>query len=83
MSKSRVARIAPPEAVPDDRDDLDRVARRLRTIAKILDDDVGEALAGCKESDDVYPYFEIMLDAIRTEAARLDKHCEHLGKAVA
>jgi len=58
--------------------DLDSVARRLRTIARILYDDVGEALAGCDESDDVYPYFELMLDAIRTEATRIEKHTEQL-----
>jgi hypothetical protein len=80
VSKSTIARIVPPEASPTVDDDplagaldLDRIARRLRTIAQALYDDVGEALAGCEEADDVYPHFEIMLGAIRTEAARLDK----------
>jgi len=76
MSKATVARIAPPEAPPSmaGENDLDHIARRLRTIARILYDDVGEALAGCDESDDVYPYFELMLVAIRTEAARIDTY---------
>ena len=50
----------------------------MRTIACALYEDCGEALAGSDRSDEVYPFFEIMLDAIRTEATRIDKHREQL-----
>jgi hypothetical protein len=84
VSKSKIARIASPDTVTNAiMNDPDMIARRLRRIAQALYDDVGEALAGCDRSDDIYPYFEIMLDAIRTEAARLDAHSAQLGKAVA
>jgi hypothetical protein len=91
MAKGTVARRQPPASDPPDfgsigwraaicevGDELPEIARRLRTIARILYDDVGEALAGCEESDVVYPYFTVMLDAIRTEATRLEKQSEEL-----
>jgi hypothetical protein len=56
--------------------DLDSIARRLRTITQMLYDDVGEDLACCNHSDVVYPYFAILLDAIRTEATRIERYIE-------
>jgi hypothetical protein len=92
MSKPTIARAAAPNVSPnpdtiaDVGNNLDSIARRLRTIAEALDGDVGEAVACVHEYGDVYPYFEVMLDAIRAEAARLEKHSEQLfayRKAVA
>jgi hypothetical protein len=61
----------------DVEDALAGIARRLRAIAYAFNLEFGERIAESQDEHEA-PLFEILLDAIRTEAARIEQQGEQL-----